>query len=299
MSELSHYRYIDALRGIAFLGVLTCHVGLLLKPTFPGYDVFMMGARGVQLFYLLSAATLLRSFSLRGAQERFPIRNFFVRRLFRIAPLFWFAMALYYWQMGARPRYWAPNGLQTWHFVTTALFLNGWTLTSINSVVLNGWSVAIEMTFYLMLPFLAKRITTIWGGITATLCATSIAIILDRALMPILTQTTPQNEQVLIPFFIYSWFPSQLPVFLLGFVLYSCLQNETVMKMLAGSERPAWLVIAAVVGCLGLASVPKEAGWEIPLHVYDAIALMFLVLAVHIRPFAWIVNLFTCRIGVI
>lgn len=158
-SGLNHYRYIDALRGFAFLCVLTLHASQQV-PNLPFSSLPVLGEYGVQLFFVLSAVTLLRSVSLRSFKERFPTRNFFIRRFFRIAPLFWFGIVFYGLLDGCRPRYAAPEGLGVSHFISTALFFHGWSLTTINSLVPGGWSIAVGMTFYLCLPYLAHRITT-------------------------------------------------------------------------------------------------------------------------------------------
>lgn len=82
----------------AVLAVLVVHCALFGTNT-PDHPLFaalvQQGARGVQLFYVLSALTLFLSMGSRAAQERRPTLNFFLRRFFRIAPLFYCAM-LYY-----------------------------------------------------------------------------------------------------------------------------------------------------------------------------------------------------------
>ena len=112
MSELNRYQYIDALRGFAFLGVLTVHASYEV-PKLPFSSLPELGQYGVQLFFLLSAVTLLRSMALRSAKERFAARNFFIRRFFRIAPLFWTGVVLYGLLDGCEPRFTGPGGTQT------------------------------------------------------------------------------------------------------------------------------------------------------------------------------------------
>lgn len=74
--------YIDGLRGLAVLAVLGVHM-----PTGPGHFHFTgfeqltaAGARGVQLFFLLSAFTLFRSLKSKYQKEASPRRNFYIRR---------------------------------------------------------------------------------------------------------------------------------------------------------------------------------------------------------------------------
>jgi peptidoglycan/LPS O-acetylase OafA/YrhL len=60
--ENSRFDYIDVLRGIAILGVIAVHTGQYGDMNVPLFfkTIIDQGARGVQLFYLASAFTLIR-----------------------------------------------------------------------------------------------------------------------------------------------------------------------------------------------------------------------------------------------
>ncbi len=295
MNGLTHYRYIDALRGFAFLGVLTVHASQEVK-SLPGGYIADAGMYGVQLFFLLSAVTLLRSVSLRSGKERFPTRNFFIRRFFRIAPLFWFGMAFYFLLDGCRPQFWSPHGNGLWQFLSTALFLHGWAPTTINSVVPGGWSIAVEMTFYACLPFLASRIRSPWAALSATFFAMLGSIALERLLHPALLRVVPGNEQYLVPYFLLYWFPSQLPVFLMGFIVYHSLHSAAVTGALAAPRRPALLAMIAVSGLAGLTRMDSAL---IPMQILYSAAFALLIVALAARPLAILVNRMTCGLGTI
>ena len=70
--------YVDALRGIAILGVIMVHTSQYGHYNVPKIiaNIIDQGARGVQLFYLASAFTLFLSFKNRLSREKSPIRNF-------------------------------------------------------------------------------------------------------------------------------------------------------------------------------------------------------------------------------
>src|SRR2546425_10397928 len=100
--EQLHLASIDGLRGIAVLMVLAVHtsqrVGNVAVGSFNSTTVEQFinaGARGVQLFFLLSAFTLFRSSKIKFDREMSPRRNFYIRRAFRILPLWWLITALY------------------------------------------------------------------------------------------------------------------------------------------------------------------------------------------------------------
>jgi hypothetical protein len=85
--SLKRFAYIDALRGYAILGVILVHTS-----QYSGFDSqAAFGARGVQLFFVASALTLMFSWHERhdGATA------FFVWRIFRIVPMFWVSIPIY------------------------------------------------------------------------------------------------------------------------------------------------------------------------------------------------------------
>jgi peptidoglycan/LPS O-acetylase OafA/YrhL len=154
-TDVRKYKFIDALRGYAILGVILVHSTQSVTPVSGVLKcIAESGAKGVQLFFVASALTLSMSWHSRNSQEMSPIRNFYLRRFFRVAPMFYVAIVFYLFLNGFAPSYWAPNGIQWWFVPLTVLFLNGFHPESITSVVPGGWSIAVEMNFYLILPFL-------------------------------------------------------------------------------------------------------------------------------------------------
>jgi len=85
--------FIDALRGLAIFGVFIVHSSQSIDGL-PRWlsSLASQGARGVQLFFVISAFTLFLSLSTRRKNEKRPTLNFFIRRFFRIAPLFYAAL---------------------------------------------------------------------------------------------------------------------------------------------------------------------------------------------------------------
>ena len=91
------YEFLDALRGIAILGVIFLHVSdFTLHPqTNIIYRSVGEGARGVQLFYIVSALTLFLSLSSsRFLGKLGETLKYFFRRFFRIAPMFYSLLIL-------------------------------------------------------------------------------------------------------------------------------------------------------------------------------------------------------------
>ena len=121
---------------------------------------------------------------------------------------------------------------------------------------------------------------------------------LNRLLLAVLPPLTPPNEQSLVPIFLTLWFPSQLPVFLLGFVVYHCLHDPTVTGFLAAPGWPARLLVYAGCGFGALVCLLNN-GPLLPLHVGFALVFALVVVALAARPYALAVNPVTCGLGVL
>jgi peptidoglycan/LPS O-acetylase OafA/YrhL len=176
------------------------------------------GRHGVQLFYIASSFTLFWSFRNRFAKETFPIRNFFIRRFFRIAPMYWFAIAYYLFQDGFGPRYWLGDAerITPFNILSNITFLHSFNPYFINSLVPGGWSVGIEMMFYLFVPLLFLKVKNITQAVNLFIIVSILRFILLRFLFFL----TPITDRILLETYLYLFLPNQLPVFTLGIVLY-------------------------------------------------------------------------------
>ena len=91
-SASAQLKSIQVLRAVAALGVLTLHVANEKVTLFGGgpgpFQNFLLGAAGVDLFFIISGFVMVYSSeSLFGRADAPKI--FFLRRLARIAPLYW------------------------------------------------------------------------------------------------------------------------------------------------------------------------------------------------------------------
>jgi len=86
---------LDVLRGAAILLVVLVHCAHAATSIVPGLNSFAMhyGELGVQLFFIVSGYTMMLTF---GDRVDLPAaRSFYIRRVFRIVPLFWVAILCY------------------------------------------------------------------------------------------------------------------------------------------------------------------------------------------------------------
>ena len=86
---------LDLLRGVAVLLVVASHCASEAAGVVPGLTAFAMdyGQLGVQLFFIVSGYTMMLTFGDKINSA--GVRSFYVRRVFRIVPLFWIAIIFY------------------------------------------------------------------------------------------------------------------------------------------------------------------------------------------------------------
>ncbi len=216
--------YIDTLRGAAVLGVLMIHSSL--NAHLPGVfgSIVGEGQRGVQLFFIASAFTLFLSLKNRADSEISPIRNFFIRRFFRIAPMYYLGIIYYIFQDGLGPRYWLGDAdhISSANILSNITFLHGFNPYYITSLVPGGWSIAVEMTFYAVLPFLFARIKNINQAFNFFLISITVRAVLEYFLSKHILISSASLWTEYLDFY----FPSQLPIFALGILMYFIIENK-------------------------------------------------------------------------
>lgn len=291
--ESVKYDYIDSLRGIAVLLVLFVHTGNIYKycPVMLG-NLATVGRHGVQLFYLMSAFTLFLSFSQKWGKERNPILNFFIRRFFRIAPMFYLAVILYLPLGGSE--YWLGDapGISKWNLLATLTFTNGWNPYWINSVIGVNWSIAVEVTFYILIPLLYFRITNVRSAMI-WFCA---SLFLAELLAFFLYRHPLIQHPVLWEGFLYMFFPRQFPVFTLGILLFFVKKhidlNQDQQKFFIRHATQVLLFAIFLWG--GLAFIPVPF---IPTHYLHSIVFWIFSFSLALVPNKYLVNSFTKGLG--
>jgi len=285
-SDPQKYAYIDALRGLAILGVLMIHISYLNGNTFTEWRILTESGRyGVQLFYLVSAFTLIASLHTR--REENSTRYFFLRRLFRIAPAFYVAMVIHSLAQTVDTAMWAPNGI-TWQTVLATLtFAHGVHPYWINAIVPGGWSVAIEFSFYCLLPFIVRWITTLERAIMAMIGSVAFALISN-----LVHGLFFDHSDNLLKSHAYYWLPNQLPVFMLGVLLFFLLPYLQALK-----AHPRAFAIASGLLLIGWFILPKTNVRLFTTHIYTGLGFGLLTAALAIYPFGLLVNRATVGLG--
>jgi peptidoglycan/LPS O-acetylase OafA/YrhL len=215
-----HMPALDGLRGVAILLVILTHVSTgwlsasaIYSDPGPLPETFMMptwllkiahaGDLGVVLFFVVSAFTL----TVRSTQWREDLAGYALRRVTRVGPGYWLAGIGYTLFAGLAPRMFAPNGISGIDFVVSALFGTSLHGGPAFAVVPGGWSVSVEICFYIALPAALRFID---GQIHRALSATLIIMVLTEAWSVYVKHVYGWS------FFIYANPIDHAPVFLVG-----------------------------------------------------------------------------------
>lgn len=139
---------LDYLRGLAALGIMFYHIHLF---TFGETDSSTMLARikiyDVAIFYVLSGLTLCVVHFNNFSFDKQGLREFYVKRFFRIVPLLWLVTALTF-VIIYKPEYSSVKKM-----IANVLVIPG--AFKPETFIANGaWSIGDELFFYLTFPFI-------------------------------------------------------------------------------------------------------------------------------------------------
>jgi peptidoglycan/LPS O-acetylase OafA/YrhL len=287
------FTYIDALRGIAIAGVILTHAASITNLGGSPRYLMSLGGMGVQLFFVISAFTIFYSLTKTdGLKNQF--RDFYIRRLFRIIPIYWLGIILYTAVYGLDSRGWRA-GPELWHFPFHIFFINIFHPLTSSSVVPGGWSISCEVMFYLMVPLLYKYFYTNKRIAVFMIFSVIILPIANSMLRDYSIHTFFESyEELVIYNFYYRWIPSQLACFGFGMILFKIYKDGSYKNYI--SNKRVNLALLALI--LILIVVVKKSKLEIPTvpHMY---ALLFMVLALLLSVYPWklFVNYFTVFLG--
>lgn len=229
---------LDFLRGIAIIGVIAVHTSQGFTTNIAHLDYLLgLGRFGVQLFFVVSAITICAMW-LHRRHEANHKRNFLIRRISRIAPLFWLGIVVY-----AAMWHWGSINVEDSFYAAT--LLSGLKANVINTIVPGGWSIHVEVMFYLSFPILSKLLS---GRRSNTLLIGFIYWIFYAYLGRDFAGQFLFNslDGIALKEALYLSFLNQFPIFLIGIFVFRLLESD--VRRLSRSEVIIfffWVGIAA------------------------------------------------------
>ncbi|MDP1604359.1 MAG: acyltransferase [Legionella sp.] len=157
---------IDSLRAIAALSVFAHHIGGGICG-----EMGSLGTAGVILFFLISGYCIVLSLKKTGTN---PVRNFLIRRAFRLYPVYWAAVFL--------AAYATPETVSLHQLLgNLTMFQPALQIPHVNGVF---WSLFLELIFYgLICCLLAKGLANnsrVYGGLFFILIMGAFSIVIIR-----------------------------------------------------------------------------------------------------------------------
>lgn len=258
---------IHGLRAIAAMGVALYHVAMLVRP--PPSDLMFVRyyfSYGVPLFFVISGFSLALSTLPQVGRDNW-MQAYFVRRFFRIAPLFYALLLFRVVQRSLRGRTYDVADI-----VLNVTFTFNLLPGKHESIVAAGWTIGVEMTFYAILPVILVCVRG-WAA-TTILVVLAVAISLSaRAIFPTL-EGLPSNYAVMS-------FASNIQFFAIGilaFHVYDALKHRGVGPRaigVAGIAATVGLLMVVVLGPLTYVKGANTPLWGVlfaVLCVWQALA---------------------------
>jgi len=159
---------LDWLRGLMALSIMVYHFGTQHDAAHP---IGRLGIYGVSIFFILSGLSMAIAYDRYITDARTSI-NFFIRRLFRIWPLLWLAVALQ-----AIPTYLSGKGpFGNEPYSVYRILLNLTTLAGFDNangyINVGAWSIGNEMVYYIFTPILiyAFHWSKLVGNLVTCVC---------------------------------------------------------------------------------------------------------------------------------
>jgi peptidoglycan/LPS O-acetylase OafA/YrhL len=239
---------LDAGRTLAVIGVIAVHLApwMVMSPVWLD-TLANLGQYGVQCFFVISAITIAASLEhdpqwVNGTRE--VLRHFYVRRFARIAPLYYLAILGYtgidYAMRLVHGHIQEPHAFSD--VVLNLLFIHAWVPSAIDSVVPGGWSIGVEMFFYLIAPALVFFCRTTRGLITVSMLTALFAVSCWHFGA---CDGGPACRVVNNEFF-YFWPPMQLPCFIVGFWTWHLAKDYLTGERVLSRRSCQWLVVGGL-----------------------------------------------------
>ncbi len=267
---------IDALRGLAALAVVAFHMSLIPtpRPAVPGWarPAVEAGSSGVTLFFLISGFTMALT-ATRRAEPR-PVASFYLRRFFRIAPLYYCWLAF----MIARGGY-LPGKPRLLELVAFAYNPDP---ALQEGLVWASWTLGVEMVFYAGFPWVYRHVAGLARSLAACGAALGVAGLswwgMARAGLP-------------FEYRLHS-LSTQLPLFLLGIACF----HASALGIVQDRRRGLTMIAAGLAMLVGVAyGRPAIPAWLHP----TAPAYILILLGLRAAPVGIVANRATAWVGTI
>ena len=273
-----HQPVLDGLRGVAILLVMFVHLtvmdsGTLVDRAF--YRISTLGWVGVDLFFVLSGF-LITGILYDSRNSPHFFRNFYVRRILRIFPLYYAVVVVALVLLPRWPGVEPPAAAWTyWVFLSN--FAVAWQEQFPLGILVVVWSLAIEEQFYVVWAPVVRWLTAV------RLVRACLALIVGAIVFRVILSTAGAHPAVLyvLPF-------ARMDALALGALLAILARRPGGLHPLARRARVAGP--SAAVAVVAIAVWENNSRWSEPVMQtlgYSCLAVLFgalLVMALAAPP---------------
>lgn len=257
----AHYRALDGVRGAAILLVFIYHISGTadhFRMSWVG-RVAVLGAScgwmGVDLFFVLSGF-LITGILIGTVNDPRYFRNFYIRRILRIFPLFYSVFLLLAVLTPVLQLQWRPGHLAYLFYCQNIALIFNYKLVDVAPAAYIGpfWSLAVEEQYYLLWPLLVWLIRDQRKIMKLCLALITFSILLRV----VLTKLLP-NQIAL--YLIYWELPTHWDGLLLGSWLTLAMSRWPVKELW---RKTRWLAVLAVAVLLGVGVYARTFDFRMP-----------------------------------
>ena len=254
---------------------------------------FLHLTMAVPLFYLLSAYTLCLS-SYKRSDEN--ITSFYIRRFFRIAPLFYFMTLLYI--VG---RYVSGRNVPLNTILTNVFFIFNFIPQSnqFEGIVTASWSIGVEMPFYLLFPFLLRASRGITRATLLFVIALIVSFLFRSGLHWItlngIAQKMNLSSETIQIYSVLSLI-TNIPYFMMGIITFHI--HKIIIKYEKRRLISTMLLILTITAFAGLPYMSDQYVLNpVPVGYLISLFFMTLILSLFMKKNGLIINKFTVFFG--
>lgn len=217
---------LDSLKGIAILGVVLVHSGATELPGFFG-QISAFGARGVQMFLIISAMLIFNSLdSFENSEKKIKLKNWYFNRFLRLIPIYYISLIVQFFINGFTPNYWTgTHPINIFTYILNVLFLHGLSPWSINAINV-GWYIGTLALFIILAPFIHKKVNNLSKSIIFFAVTWVIALLVSMVIPRLYIGV---DDYIWSTYWTNFSLISELPILAIGIILYYLIYKKDII----------------------------------------------------------------------